>query len=301
MAYGKKRFHINFRPFKTHRTIYWGDKIPDNFRPDLKANDTLMRKVLFRRETNMNCFIAVVGAVRSGKSYFALWFAEQYMKEVKKEFNMDRNGSFEIRHFLRWSQTAIEESYVLDEIQTSMSPREWFSIQHKVFNEFCDVQGWRKNLLLMPFPNISFIDKHLRFLMNFVVRTTNQGRILWFAVRSQPEIGKANLVYIGSMKFPMPTKETIEKYEVMKRAFTDDSLEMGLERLDGMTDRHEKDKLRVEYWGMRNKLMKKELKMGEEKDKLKMEFKRTKMEKMKKSMEYMDRLMKNKGKGSANP
>lgn len=249
----KHPFHTSFQPFKTKMRITssYGKAIPKWFRPDLQ-NNTLLRHILFRRTKNMNTFIGCVGGVRTSKSYFCLKYAEDYTKECGKEFSVKDQCSFDILHFLKWSKEAKDSAYTLDEIQLQMSPREWFDIQHKVFNAFCDIQGLRRNILLLPFPNISFIDKHLRFLLNYIARTISQGKVVWFKVMTRHELGKSWLQRIGTIRFNLPSQKTIEEYETIKKVFTDSQLDSNINLLQRYGEPSEREQLKLEYLQLRN-------------------------------------------------
>lgn len=264
-AYKKNPFYTKFNAFgvKTQITTKYGKMIPKNFRPDL-WNNTLIRHILFRRHINMNTFVAVVGDVRSGKSYFSLRLAEQLSLEAKKKFDVKKQCSFEILPFLEWSRSATDSVYVLDEIQVSMSPREWYDTQHKIFNEFCDIQGFRRNVLIMPFPNISFIDKHLRFLINYIVRTLNQGLVKWYNVKTQPELGKNWLDFIGMYDYAIPSKETLDHYEAMKKKFCDDELDDYITTLKNRDKPSEVEIQKQEYRKLRMKKLKSEIEWKEQ-------------------------------------
>jgi cell fate (sporulation/competence/biofilm development) regulator YlbF (YheA/YmcA/DUF963 family) len=244
----KHPFHTGFNPFHTQMriTTAFGKTINDNFRPDLK-NNTLLRHLIYRRSINMNSFVACVGNVRTGKSYFCLKYAEDYTKECDKDFSVKNQCSFDILHFLKWSKDARDSAYVLDEIQLQMSPREWFDLQHRVFNAFCDVQGLRRNILLMPFPNISFIDKHLRFLINYIVRTTQQGKVLLFKLETRHELGKSWLNKIGSIRFKQPSEQVITDYEIMKKEFTDRHLDESIDLIETGGSPTEKELQKMQY------------------------------------------------------
>ena len=254
-------FSMKFTTFKSRMritSIYKGS-IPDWFMPGLKDN-TLLRQIMWRREKGMNCFVAVLGNVRSGKSYFCLRFAELYSKYSGKEFNVKEQVSFcDIPHFLRWSSTATDSVYVLDEVQLGMSPRRWYSLQNRIMNQFCDIQGLRRNLLLFPLPNISYIDKHLRFLLNYVCRTLHQGVLLWWRVNTRHELGKTWLDSMGSIKFQLPTQKTIEEYEELKKVFTDQHLQDSIDLIELAGKPDEKIKLDMEYKRLRNKRIKQQL------------------------------------------
>ena len=230
----KHPMSTQFSPFAITRVSnQYGKVIPDTFHPELE-NNTLLRHILYRKSLSQNTFVACVGAVRSGKSYFCLKFAELYHQYTDTKFDVEKQCSFDILHFLKWSRNAVEKAYVLDEVQLQMSPREWFDTQHKVFNTFCDIQGLRKNILLMPFPNISYIDKHLRFLINYIVRTLHQGKILWYKINTLHELGKSFLNKIGTIKFDKPSDKTIEAYEKQKKQFTDFNLDESIELMENV-------------------------------------------------------------------
>ncbi len=211
-------------------TYQYGTGIPNWFKPHLR-NHNLLRHILFRSYRQMNSFIAIVGSVRSGKSFFGLRIGEDYYKEKKEEFLVKDHCSFRILPFLEWSTQAENSFYMVDEIQLEMGVREWFRVQNRVFNQFCDIQGWRRNVLVMPFPNISYIDKHLRFLLNYVVKTINQGKVKWYKVVNRAELGKCWLDPIGTIRFKKPSQKVIDDYTDMKTKFTNKQLDYNLDQL----------------------------------------------------------------------
>lgn len=261
----KNPFFMKFETFGNSNKIIteYGKQIPKWFRPDLK-NLTLLRHILYRRHIQMNTFVAVVGDVRTGKSYFSLRIAEELSRLEKKKFDVKKQCSFDILHFLKWSNSNTNSVYVLDEVQTSMSPREWYDIQHKIFNEFCDIQGFRKNILLMPFPNISFIDKHLRFLINYVVRTMSQGRVKWYKVVTQPELGKNWLDFMGVYRYQLPSRNTIEYYESLKKKFCDTKLTDVIETLENRNEPDYAEQQRTILRDLRIKRMQQGIKLREQ-------------------------------------
>lgn len=220
---------------RQRRITYQGSKtIPDDFFPHLregsKAN-TLLRQLLWRRKNNMNSFVFCCGRVRSGKSWFALKFQELYAEYSKQEYNVKKQVSFKILPFFDWSKTTTDSSFLLDEIQLSMGAREWFDIQHKLFNRFCDIYGYARNVLFMTCPNISFIDKHLRFLIDYVVHSTHQGWVEWYKVVTQHHLGKSYLPLMGTFRVSKPGKKTTDAYEHMKDVHNKGNLDGFIETL----------------------------------------------------------------------
>jgi hypothetical protein len=107
----------------------------------------------------------------------------------------------------------------------------------------------------MPFPNISYIDKHLRFLINYIVRTLHQGKIVWYKINTLHELGKSFLNKIGTIKFDKPSDETIQAYESQKKQFTDLNLDENIELLENIGTPTERDLRRQKYEELRNEMM----------------------------------------------
>jgi len=254
------RHPLYFKPsdygqhFKIVKT--WGKSIPKDFKPN---TPTLLRHIFYRRSLGMNTFVLILGNVRSGKSWTGLKINEEYSKESKKQFDVDKQVSFRIPKFLRWSAYNMDSCFMCDEIQLSMGSREWWSTQHRVFNQFCDIQGFRRNLAVFTMPSISFIDKHLRFLINYIVVSLNQGFVKWFKVQIRHELGKGWLQKIGTMKIGKPSKDTTVKYEAMKKAFNDEHLTTSIELLDNLTKPNERQQLKDEYYRLRNEKIRMQL------------------------------------------
>jgi len=226
-------FAMKFSPFKSNFKITktYTSQIPKDFKPHL-MNFTLLRQILYRRSKGMNTFIYIFGNVRSGKSWTGLKLCELYMKENKEEFDVDKQVSFTLPKFLRWSSTTTDSCFMVDEIQLSMGAREWWTVQHRVMNQFCDIQGFRRNLAIFTLPNVSYVDKHIRFLCNYYVVTINQGFVRWGKHWMRHELGKGGLVKIGDMDISMPSPSITEPYEDMKKKFNDEHLRKSLQILE---------------------------------------------------------------------
>jgi len=179
----------------------------------------------------MNTFILILGNVRSGKSWTGLKICQEYSLVAKKQFSVDKQVSFTIPKFLKWSASNTDSCFMVDEIQLSMGSREWWSVQHRIFNQFCDIQGFRRNLAVFTMPSISYIDKHLRFLINYIVVSLNQGFVKWFKVQVRHELGKGWLQKIGTMKVKPPNEKITKDYERIKKEFNDEHLTTSIELL----------------------------------------------------------------------
>jgi hypothetical protein len=228
----ENQFSMNFSPFLvTNKVIYRGVRIPSNFQPELK-NYTLMRHVLYRQYKMMNTFIIVVGSVRSGKSYFALKFAEDYSRLKGEQFDVEKQCSFDVKPFLIWSKGNTGNIYILEEVSSSLNPTEWFTIQTKIMRNFCFCQGFRTNVLVMTLPNVAFLLKAIRWMSNYVVETISQGYISVSKITMNHTRGIGFPEFIGTVRVSLPSKDIIDKYEMMKKEWNDLHLQQDLDYLD---------------------------------------------------------------------
>ena len=261
-------FEMDFKSFNTTTVIYSGEKIPEDFYP---RECLLMRHVLYRQEKNMNVFVLVVGAVRTGKSYFSLSFIERYCKLRKIPFSVKNHVSFDLKPFLIWSQNATDNIYLLEELGTSLNPQEWFTVQSKIMRNFCQTQGFRRNILIMTLPNVAFLLKAIRFMCNYICETGSyQGQVHVNKIKMSHSRGKGWFNYLGTIKFPLPDKKTIDEYETMKKEWNDLHLKEDLNYLELLEKPDETQLLRQERLKLQVELMKarvKQIKPMEEQDK----------------------------------
>jgi len=229
----KSQFEMNFTELRMHRKSEYRDRgyIPAWFYPKAPF---FMRHLLWRRRLNMNSIVLIVGGVRTGKSYMGLKIAEIYCRFLKKYFNVIEQCSFDIIPFLKWSQTETDNIYVLDEVGCNLNPQEWYSVQSKVFRNFTQAQGFRRNVMVLVLPNISFLLKSIRFMVNYVIETRNQGKGYIRKVCMDHSRGKGWLMNIGSIKCSLPTKKTIDFYEQMKKRWNDLHLKLDIDMLSKM-------------------------------------------------------------------
>lgn len=226
----KSQFSMDFSGLDISKKLEYkgSETIPEYFEPKAPF---FIRHLLWRRHLNMNSIILIVGAVRTGKSYMALKIAENYTHYIKKEFSVNDQVSFEIIPFLKWSQTETDNIFVLDEVGISLNPHEWYSIQSRVFRNFTQAQGFRRNVMILVLPNISFLLKSIRFMCNYVIETRGQGKGLIYKLMMNHIKGKGYPVGLGFIKFSLPSKKIIEPYEALKKKWNDEKLEEDINEL----------------------------------------------------------------------
>ena len=224
------QFAMEFSAITQHRRKKWKSRgdIPDDFHQD---EPFFLRHILYRRKLNMNSIVLIVGAVRTGKSYMALKLAERYCKILGKEFDVTKQCSFDIIPFLKWSQTETDNVYVLDEVGVSLNPQEWYSIQSRIFRNFTQAQGFRRNVMILVLPNASFLLKAIRFMCNYVIETRHQGTGTIRKLIMDHTRGKGYFLNMGTIKFHLPKKKNIKGYETMKKVWNDKMLKEDIEHL----------------------------------------------------------------------
>ncbi len=225
------QFAMDFSAIKQHRRHKFKSRgdIPEVFYPRAPF---FIRHILYRRKLNMNSIILIVGGVRTGKSYMALKIAETYCKILKKEFDVNTQCSFDIIPFLKWSQTESDNAYVLDEVGVNLNPQEWYSIQSKVFRNFTQAQGFRRNIMILVLPNASFLNKSIRFMCNYVIETRYQGTGYIRKLIMNHTRGKGYFLNMGMIKFKLPKRKTVKEYEKMKKVWNDKMLKRDIEYLE---------------------------------------------------------------------
>lgn len=203
-------------------------QIPKSFHP---TTPLLLRHMLWRNKTNMNTIIGICGQVRTGKSACGLRIGEKYAIKRKLPYSWEKNGSFEILPFLEWSKTATDDVYVLDEIQKSVPSHLWYTVQSQIFNNFIDTQGFRKNVLIMTLPNLKTLLTRIQLNINYVIETQSQG-IGWLFKRNvDNRRGKVYDLYLGAIKWDLPSKEIWDSYQKEKFEWNDRNLEADIQTM----------------------------------------------------------------------
>jgi len=236
----ESQFAMIFSRFEFHKRGEWKgrESIPDWF---YSKAPFFLRHILWRRHLNMNSIILIVGGVRTGKSYMGLKIAETYCKLLNKKFDVNKQCSFDIIPFLKWSQDETDNVFVLDEVGVNLNPQEWYSVQSRVFRNFTQAQGYLRNVMILVLPNISFLLKSIRFMCNYVLETRNQGKGFIRKVAMDHSRGKGYLMNIGSIKFSLPSKETIKEYEKMKKIWNKEHLKEDIQYL--LIDKEKKQRV----------------------------------------------------------
>jgi hypothetical protein len=241
---------MNFSQFKSEQTLYFTHdvNIPKDFYPDYPY---ILRATLYRsKKLNSNTFLLIVGSPRTSKSYCAMKFAELYCKGIGKEFDVDKQLTFDdIKKFLIWSQDVTDDIFILDETGTSLSPDVWYTLASRIMRKFIQTQGFRRNVLVWVLPSVIFLQKKFSFMSNYAIKTIRQGLVSQHKILFDQLSAKGRPDWIGeNWKFTLPKSETIEKYEQMKKEWNDLKLKEDINWLEELERPYEKRKFNATFY-----------------------------------------------------
>lgn len=226
----ESQFSMAFSPLNVRSGRITGDRgtIPPYFYPKAPL---FLRHLLYRNKMNMTTIVLIVGQIRTGKSYSALKLAEEYSKLKKFKYDPKTQMSFKILPFLEWSATATDSVYILEEMGRSVPSIEWYSVQSKIFRNFLDTQGFRRNLLIMTLPNAKSLLSSVKTNVNYVIVQKAQGYSLIFKQIVDCVKGKLYYFYLGGLRTSLPSKSTVEYYESLKKQTNDDWLKADIKEM----------------------------------------------------------------------
>ena len=203
---------------------------------DTLNNIAFIRYVFEKIEHNQNFLCAVIGQTGSGKSYFALRFAEK----IDPGFNIERI-CFTGAQFLRLIQLPEDKLpsgsvITFDEGGTGMGSRDWQSVSNKLLSAVLQTFRFRNLIVFFTVPDISFMDSHARKLFHCTIETKridNDRRIQFvkpLLVRTNPATGEVfntflryhingQLVVCHELAMKKASRELLRMYELRKSEF----------------------------------------------------------------------------------
>jgi len=199
--------------------------------------------VISRIEDNKNALINLAGATGIGKSWAALWMAQELSKKQGLTFN-PKNICFRGSTFLERINTEQPAGSVIifDEIGVSMGSRQWQSELNRLLSFLLQTFRYRRYIILFTLPSIGMLDTHARQLLHISLEHKRSdlanNRVCWKPFLSQ--LGqRQNKVYwkylrvkhlVGSRKvwLPLtgfwtekPSDDLVKIYEKKKKIFAD--------------------------------------------------------------------------------
>lgn len=216
---------------------FW--KIKNFIEANQDKPDFVIRLLNFRQQQlNKDTIIIICGEKRTGKSYSAIKIAEA----LDSKFDVDTGVFFDTKPFLIHFRNAKDNVFVLDEVSVNYDARSWFDIQHKIFNTLLTTQGFRRNTLILTLPTLSHLDKRVVHLAHYVFSTMRQGNLKCYKIQTAHAMGKAWLNPFSFLNLELPSKENVEKYELMKKKWNDDRLDSDIESLQEIENPENKGK-----------------------------------------------------------
>ena len=191
--------------------------------------DWLTKRVM---KDNLNATIIVEGEYTGvGKSYIAMYLAEQYHKEHKKKlssFTVD-NIFFEPEDAMTFIGEAPRYSCgIYDDAGATAGHRNWFDEVMNILSTTVQTYRFRNLIMFITVPFGIQVDVDLRRLSNLSIVVHDRGYACVYRTTFQKfsNKGRGSIYYnhlfnLGSKKnkkqrLPMPSKELYTKYEVKK-------------------------------------------------------------------------------------
>ncbi len=187
---------------------------------------------------NLNFNSITTGPTGSGKSWFDLSLAYQIDKDFDpRQITFSLKGIMEILKY-DWFNKKKWKVIIFEEVQTSISNRQWQSIINKLFNYLLSTYRHKNIILLMNSPYTDFVDASSRKLIHTVFEikghnartkmTHVRPKILQYNSKMK-KFYEHSLYVIRDGKYnkqtdlyiSRPPKHLIKAYERMKIEFTD--------------------------------------------------------------------------------
>lgn len=208
-----------------------------------------------------NVLILIVGDPGTGKSFLALrlasmldpTFNEETMRErvvchAEQFSNLIANGDDD-----KLNEGA---AFIVDEMGASMGNRDWYTIGNKSVSVILQTFRYRRLIMIMTVPNMSFIDVHARKLINFLIETKKidfaskkvKARV-WkikfnkvrgdndpyrIRFRQQDEFGET--IILDSMWFSRVDIKLAHAYEKYSHEFKQNIVEKAMKQINKMND-----------------------------------------------------------------
>jgi len=166
-----------------------------------------------RKSQQRDTIILVTGEKRIGKSYCCLKIAER----IDPNFDPEKQVFFEPKYFVRWLKGATDSVCVIEETSVSMSNRSWFEITNKIMRQIITIQGYKRNVFLLNLPVLSHLDAQIVSLCSILLNGVRQGLFIPYRLKNyQFKKQFVPIRFPEILKFDLPSKHIVEKYEAMK-------------------------------------------------------------------------------------
>lgn len=221
----------------------------------------LLEWICKRIKDNKNALINIAGQTGSGKSYAAMWLAEQLHKmQDIQGFSVD-NVAFTPKELLSLVNSGLPKGSViiLDEAGVSLYARDWQSPINKLLVYLGQTFRYRNLIVIFTLPSLAMLDTHFRALMHLCCETElidfeNKRVGLKPLISTQNQSsGKIYRKYLRVVYHPpnaplytqwlplvrqwcyLPSSKLVDEYERKKKAYCDSlalDIEVEIDRLE---------------------------------------------------------------------
>lgn len=178
--------------------------------------------------------ILVVGRQRTGKTFFALWLAEQIAMMRREKFDIESDMFFSIEDMALRYKEARKKALILDEASVSLLALESNSIHQRVFTKIMDSQAYLENILIICLPSASSMGKYHIQQITALVEMRGRGYYSFFGIvkRYSDLTRKPPFAFeIETLSgIPLPSAPTVKRYlELGQTVFKQDILDAQIE------------------------------------------------------------------------
>lgn len=212
---------------------------------ETKEINPFIKWIKWRIEKNKNVIIVINGSTGSGKTYSALWIAQQISKELNTNFTVSLNVDFKFVKLLKKmyhpDNTKAGTPFIFEEVGAmggGASAMSWYEESNKFFNSFMQTSRHRNQILIFTCPLFTNLDNNSRKLchMQMITESINFQRketiLKPFLLQVNQTTGKMYFKYLRFKKngrtlkmtryiAHLVDKETLKAYEKAKTQYTD--------------------------------------------------------------------------------
>jgi hypothetical protein len=213
---------------------------------NFNSNVPLFYQMLtLRRAIKKDSIVVVVGEKRTGKSYFCGYTGEYLSRMWKVPFGID-DVFFELKGLFKFMFASTDSIAVMEEAGLLLNAQEWSQIEARLTRNMTQTQGFRRNVIFLNLPHFGFLNKSMRLMTNFVIKTIDIGKVEVYRVNVNQAMGSGNLTRVETIEFPTPSKEWVDAYEAKKKLYNDHWLMSDMEIFD-LLDGTKKRKKPLQY------------------------------------------------------
>lgn len=219
---------------------------------------------------NLNCILAICGAVGSGKSYVSLRMAQV----IDKKFSVARVcfSVPEVIKLLNSGTLRKGSAVVLEEGGVNVDSRQFFSQINRAIIHIAETFRSERLLFIINLPNLGGLDKRIRQLvhgyieMSSIDRGKKLAKVRFLYFHTNPKTGKiynfrikvkshtGRKLFRRFFLFEKPTKELLVEYEAKKKNFRHELQESIGGALE-LTEQRKKDQLPVDEKAIAEKIL----------------------------------------------